>query len=74
MSATMNDEELIEAFKFYGPSSDRDSISKTQLGEKLKQEGIFLSDEDLEMLFTETCVGGSGAIQFSDFMLMMMPK
>ena len=27
MSATMNDEELIEAFKFYGPSSDRDSIS-----------------------------------------------
>ena len=74
MSNSANDEELIEAFKFYGATSDRDSISKEQLGAKLKQEGIHLSDEDLNMLFNETCVSRSNGIQFSDFMLMMMPK
>ena len=74
MGNSANDEELIEAFKFYGATSDRDSISKEQLGAKLKGEGIHLSDEDLNMLFTETCVSRSNGIQFSDFMLMMMPK
>ena len=62
MSNSANDEELIEAFKFYGATSDRDSISKEQLGAKLKQEGIHLPDEDLNMLFNETCVSRSNGI------------
>ena len=75
MSNTHNDEELIEAFKFYGPKSDKDGITRDMLGETLKNDSeINLPDEDLDMLFNETAIENGKKITFSDFMLMMMPK
>ena len=74
MKEKMTDEELIEAFKFFGPKNDRDGISKAQLKETLDSVGEKLNDADLDLLFEETSISGNGQITFSDFMLMMMAK
>ena len=74
MRAKQTDEELIEAFKYFGPNNDQEGITKEQLREVLEQEGEKVTDDDIELLFEETSISGKGAITFSDFMLMMMAK
>lgn len=69
----MTDEELIEAFKFYGAAHEKDGITKEMLGDTLEKEGIKVDNADLDLLFNETSDKG-GSITFGDFMLMMMPK
>ncbi len=70
----MTDEELIEAFKFFGAAHDKDGITKPQLKETLEKVGEKVTEDDINLLFEETCVSEEGKITFSDFMLMMMAK
>ena len=74
MQEKMTDEELIEAFKFFGPKHEKDGITKEQLMRTLDEAQEKISHEDLDLLFSETSISGSGTITFSDFMLMMMAK
>ena len=60
MKEKMTDEELIEAFKFFGAKNDREGISKEQLKETLHAVGEKLSDDDLNLLFEETSISGNG--------------
>ena len=74
MKEQMYDEELIEAFKFFGAKNDRDGFTKEQLKAALDGVGEKIDNDDLELLFEETSITGSGKIMFQDFMLMMMAK
>ena len=74
MRQKQTDEELIEAFKFFGPANDKEGITKEQLATVLELEGEKVSSADIDLLFEETNISGSGKITFSDFMLMMMAK
>ena len=74
MRAKQTDEELIEAFKFFGPNNDQEGITKEQLMAVLEQEGEKVTDDDIDLLFEETSISNKGKITFSDFMLMMMAK
>ena len=51
MKEQMYDEELIEAFKFFGAKNDTDGFTKEQLREALERVGEKIDDEDLELLF-----------------------
>ena len=74
MRAKQTDEELIEAFKYFGPNSDQEGITKEMLAAVLEQEGEKVTDDDIDLLFEETSISNKGKITFSDFMLMMMAK
>ena len=68
------DEELIEAFKLFGPSDADQGISIKQLGDTLEKGEEPLSPADLKILFEETDSDHDGLIGMRDFMLMMMAK
>ena len=74
MRAKQTDEELIEAFKYFGPNNDQEGITREQLMAVLEQEGEKVTDDDIDLLFEETSISNKGKITFSDFMLMMMAK
>ena len=75
MKEQMHDEELIEAFKFFGAKNDRDGITKKMLGDKLKELDEKITEDELDLLFEETCMNEKQEqITFEDFMLMMMAK
>ena len=74
MRAKQTDEELIEAFKYFGPNNDQEGITKEQLMAVLEQEGEKVTNDDIDLLFEETSISNKGKITFSDFMLMMMAK
>ena len=65
---------MIEAFKYFGPNSDQEGITKEMLAAVLEQEGEKVTDDDIDLLFEETSISNKGKITFSDFMLMMMAK
>ena len=68
------DEELIEAFKKFGPLDATQGISIKQLFETLREGGEHIEEEDLKILFEETDSDQDGLIGMRDFMLMMMAK
>ena len=75
MKEQMHDEELIEAFKFFGAKNDRDGITKKMLGDKLKELDEKITEDELDLLFEETCMNEKQEqITFEEFMLMMMAK
>ena len=51
MDQDTDDEELIAAFKMWGPSTEYEGISKKMLIQTLKDEGETLSDKDAEFIF-----------------------
>ena len=74
MESQKMDEELIEAFKRFGPSNEEEGMTMKQLGDTLKEEGEALEPDELKILFEETDTDGDGVIGMSDFLLMMMAK
>ena len=64
MKEQMYDEELIEAFKFYGAKNDRDGFTKDDLRAALEGVGEKIDEDDLELLFEETSITGGGKIMF----------
>ena len=64
MKEQMYDEELIEAFKFFGAKIDRDGFTKDDLRAALEGVGEKIDEDDLELLFEETSITGGGKIMF----------
>ena len=51
MGSGSEDEEMIEAFKNFGPSSEYDGITLRMLTETLKKEGESITEEETAFLF-----------------------
>ena len=68
------DEELIEAFKMFGPSTEYEGISLKMLKEALKRDGEHLEDEEVDFIFDYVDVDQDRLIGIKDFLLMMMAK
>ena len=60
----MHDEELIEAFKYFGPKNDREGITKEMLGAKLEELNEKVTEDELDLLFEETNISEKGQITF----------
>lgn len=67
MLENMIDEEMIEAFKSFGCEDENDSISKVQMIATMKQYGEKMTQEEYDLLFSETDKNSDGAIDFNDF-------
>ena len=74
MDVVQDDEDMIEAFKSFGPESYTDGITLKQLKETLKNDKENLSDDDVKHLFDSVDVDNDNLIGIKDFLLMMMAK
>ena len=73
MKDTDTEEELIEAFKVF----DRDGngfISAAELRHVMTNLGEKLTDEEVDEMIREADVDGDGAINYQEFVRMMMAK
>ena len=67
-------EELVEAFKEFGPSGDEDAINLQQMKDTMIKYGEKMHEDEYKLLFDETDYDDDGKINFTDFMRMMMSK
>jgi len=68
-------EELIEAFKGFGPTNEKDSISYEMLRQTLNEdEGIVLSEYELTELFEMADYDKDAKIGYTDFCRLMMAR
>ena len=51
MGSGSEDEEMIQAFKMFGPSSEYDGITLRMLTETLEREGEVMKEEEAAFLF-----------------------
>ena len=68
------DEELIEAFKQFGPESIEEGFDKNELKETMERYGEKMSEEQLSALFYDLDKKGKREVTFPDFVRMMMSK
>ena len=69
-----NMEELVEAFRTFGPSDDTKAITKEELKKTMEKYGEKYSPAEFDLLFSENDADGDGFINFTDFIKVMMYK
>ena len=69
-----NNEELVEAFRAFGPHDEHQQITRDQLRATMEKYGEKYSNEEFEQLFQENDMDQDGYINFQDFVRIMMFK
>ena len=74
MLENMMDEELIEAFKTFGPEDENYGITKANLKKTMDQYGERMNDEEIDALFKESDFDKDGEVGFTDFIRVVMRR
>ncbi|KAG0520559.1 hypothetical protein BDA96_08G084800 [Sorghum bicolor] len=66
MSSSMDSSELRKVFQMFDKNGDG-QITKKELGESLKNLGIFIADEELDATMDKIDVNGDGCVDVEEF-------